>query len=79
MGGTQLERKPEAQGKRRSDMAEVRCRYCGKKHALELDGVLKWYCPACKRYQETISASSIDKEDLTKSLTCASLFVITEK
>ncbi len=40
------------------DMAEVKCKYCGKKHALDLDGILRWYCPACKRYQETASESN---------------------
>lgn len=39
-------------------MAEVRCKYCGKKHALELEGVLRWYCPSCKRYQETVSVGN---------------------
>ena len=43
-------------------MAEVRCKFCGKKHALDLDGRLTWYCPACKKYQET---ASFAKDDLT--------------
>jgi len=34
-------------------MSEVRCKYCRKLYALDLEGTLKWYCPKCKKYQET--------------------------
>jgi len=44
-------------------MAEVRCKYCGKKHALDLEGILRWYCPNCKKYQETVQVQNLTKKE----------------
>jgi len=32
----------------------VKCKYCGKLHALKLEGRLEWYCPKCKKFQVTL-------------------------
>jgi len=34
---------------------EVRCKYCNKLYALNLEGKLTWYCPKCKKYQTTVA------------------------
>ena len=32
------------------DKGELRCKGCGKKLALKLEGKLEIYCPRCKRF-----------------------------